>query len=40
MAAVMNAATGYTVKKALDDHHKKVFKLTDSTVALHWRISF
>ena len=36
MAAVMNAATGYTVKKALGDHHKKAFKLTDSTVALHW----
>ena len=36
MAAVMNAATGYTVKKAFGDRHKKCFKLTDSTVALTW----
>ena len=36
MAAVMNAATGYTVKKAFGEHHKKCFKLTDSTVALTW----
>ena len=36
MAAVMNAATGYTVKKAFGDRLKKSFKLTDSTVALTW----
>ena len=36
MAAVMNAATGYTVMKAFGNYHKKAFKLTDSTVTLHW----
>ena len=36
MAAVMNAATGHTVKKAFGEMHQKCFKLTDSTVALHW----
>ena len=36
MAASMNAATGYTVKKAFGDLHKKALKLADSMVALHW----
>ena len=32
----MNAATGYVVKKAFGQYHKKSIKLFDSTVALHW----
>ena len=36
MAADMNAATGYVVKKAFGQHHKKSIKLSDSIVALHW----
>ena len=36
MASVLNAATGFTVKRALGDLHKKCYKLTDSTVALSW----
>ncbi len=36
MAAVLNAATGHTVKKAFGTYHKRVIKLTDSMVALHW----
>ena len=36
MAAAMNAATGYVVKKAFGQYHKKSIKLSDSTVALHW----
>ena len=36
MAAGINAATGYTVKKAFGEYHKKALKLTDSLVALHW----
>ena len=36
MAAHMNAATGFTVKKAFGNYHKKAVKLSDSMVALHW----
>ena len=36
MAALLNATTGYVVKKALGDRHKSTVKLTDSQVALHW----
>ena len=36
MAASINAATGYTVQKALGGYHKGHWKYTDSTVALHW----
>ena len=36
MAARMNAATGFTVKKAFGKYHKKSIKLSDSMVALHW----
>ena len=36
MAASMNAATGYTVQKALGKYHKGHLKFTDSTVAFQW----
>ena len=36
MAATLNAATGHIVKRAFGDLHKRSYKLTDSTVALHW----
>ena len=36
LAAELNAATGFTVKRALGENHKKSWKFTDSMVALHW----
>ena len=35
-AAVLNASTGFVVRKALKDLHKRSTKVTDSQVALHW----
>ena len=36
MAAAINAATGFTVRKAFGSYHKRYIKLSDSMVALHW----
>ena len=36
IAAAMNAATGFTVEKALGNYHLNSFKISDSMVALHW----
>ena len=36
MAAAMNAATGFVVKKAFGSYHKGSIKVSDSMVALHW----
>ena len=36
IAAALNAATGFTVRKAFGNYHKKAFKFSDSKVALHW----
>ena len=36
LAAELNAATGFTVKRALGDRHTRAWKFSDSMVALHW----
>ena len=36
LAAELNAATGFTVRRALGTCHKNGFKFTDSKVAFHW----
>ena len=36
LAAELNAATGFTVKRALGEYHHRAWKFTDSTVAFHW----
>ena len=36
IAAAMNAATGFTVQKALGSYHKRSIKISDSMVVLHW----
>ena len=36
IAAVTNAATGFTVEKAFGSYHKNSLKISDSMVALHW----
>ena len=36
MAAAINAATGFVVKKAYGPYHKDSIQLSDSMVALHW----
>ena len=35
-AAELNAATGFTVRRALGDRHQRGWKFTDSKVAFHW----
>ena len=36
MAAAINAATGFVVRKAYGPYHKDSIQLSDSMVALHW----
>ena len=36
LAATLNASTGFIVKRAFGNNHKKCYKITDSQVALHW----
>ena len=36
LAAELNAATGFTVRRALGDRHQRGWKFTDSKVAFHW----